>query len=515
MSGKTLTSKKFFQPIDRLALGIILVLSLLISLVLLTGSQVAPRVRDFSWHNKHVSADDTAFILTFSRPMNHGSVEDNLKLTPILTNTEKTNSQDSKIKGKVSWAGRKMAYTLLSPLPYGSDYQLQLQGAQEQLPGGGESKGRSIEPFTASFRSRDRAFAYIGVEGEEQGRLILYNLTQQKKTVLTPPDLVVMDFKPYSDGDRILFSANDRQNEIKGLLTEQLYTVTTGLLFQVPGKRAASPQSSGKITLILDSKDYQNLQFDLSGDGQTIVVQRVNRKNPAEFGLWILQANAKPRPLDNQPGGEFIISPDSASLAVLQGQGVAILPLTPAAEPLDFLPKFGKVLSFSSDNSTATMVKFNTDYTRSLFLVNNQGTERELLRTTGSIINCQFTPSKEKLYCLLTQLIKGEEYREEPFIATIDLKTEPNIPTPVQPLVVLPEQRDIQMSLSPDGLALLFDQVGTKPPLETDSLRTVDGQAIATGRLWLLPIVDTINSEPSPQLQPEELLAGFHPRWIP
>ncbi|HBB33018.1 MAG TPA: hypothetical protein DDZ80_31410 [Cyanobacteria bacterium UBA8803] len=514
MSGQTATSKKWLQPIDRLALGIMVVLSLLIGLLLLSGDRTAPRVRDFSWQDKQVSARDTAFILTFSRPMHHASVEKNLQLAPVLPEGK---PEQSLIKGKISWAGRKMAYTLPAPLPYGTSYQLQLGQAKEQLPGRA-SQGKSLAPFQATFRSRDRVFAYVGVEGQEQGRLVLYNLTQQKKTLLTPPDLVVMEFKPYSDGDRILFSANDRQNEAKGLLTEQLYTVTTGLSFTSPGRRPGSAKPAGKIELVLDSKEYQNLQFDLSADGQSIVVQRVKRSNQAEFGLWLLQPGKEPRPLETQASGEFLIAPDSASIAVLQGQGVAILPLTSeaAAKPLDFLPKFGKVLSFSGDGAAATMVKFNTDYTRSLFWVNNQGVEKELLRTTGSILNCQFTPTKEKLYCLLTQLIKGEDYREEPFIAAIDLKpNQASSKIPVQPLVVLPEQRDIQISLSPDGLALLFDQVATKPPSASDTLKTSDGQAIATGRLWLLPIVDTATSESPPQVQPDELLPGFHPRWLP
>jgi hypothetical protein len=40
-----------------------------------------------------------------------------------------------------------------------------------------------------------------------------------------------MDFKPYPDGDRILFSASDRKRQEQGLLAQQLYTVTTGLAF--------------------------------------------------------------------------------------------------------------------------------------------------------------------------------------------------------------------------------------------------------------------------------------------
>jgi hypothetical protein len=502
MSGRTLTAKTLLQPIDRVALGVMLVLSLLIGILLLSGDHTAPRVRDFSWQDKQVGAQDTAFTFTFSRPMNHDSVAANLKITPPLP-------------GKISWAGRRMAYTPLFPVPYGTEYKVQLQGAKDQFPGL-QSKGTLVEPFTASFRTRDRAFVYIGVEKEEQGRLILYNLTAQKKMILTPPDLVVMDFKPYPDGDRVLFAASDRKSQEQGLLNQQLYTVTTGLSFQIPGQAGASPNSLGRVDLVLDSKDYQNLKFDLSADGKTILAQRVNRRNPSEFGLWIIQPDAKPRPLENQPGGDFVITPDSSSVAIAQGQGVAILPLTTAAKPLDFLPKFGMVLSFARDGSAATMVKFNTDYTRSLFLVTNQGVQKELLRTTGSIQSCEFTPTKEKLYCLLTQLIEGEEYQEEPFLAAIDLKdTKDSSESPVQPLVVLPNQRDIQMSLSPDGLALLFDQVVTRPPSATDMLRTNEGQAIGQGLLWLLPLVEATSSNPPAQLQPEQLLAGFHPRWLP
>jgi hypothetical protein len=506
MSGKTVTSKKSLQPIDRLALVVILVLSLLIGILLLNGDRTAPRVRDFSWQDKQVGAEDTGFVLTFSRPMNHATVETNLQIEPP-------------IPGKFSWAGRRMAYTPLFPVPYGNKYQVQLKGAKDQLSKN-KVKGAWMPPFTASFRTRDRAFAYVGVDGDEQGRLILYNLTNQKKTILTPPDLVVMDFKPYPDSDRILFSASDRKSQEKGLLSQQLYAVTTGISFQSPDKPEVSPQPSGRVDLVLDSKEYQNLKFDLATDGKTIVVQRLNRRNPADSGPWIIQGDTKPRSL-GVAGGDFLITPDSNALALLQGQGVAIVPLKPGAKPLDFLPKFGQVLSFARDGSAAAMVKFNVDPaqpTRSLFLVTNQGVQKELLRTMGSILKCEFTPKKDALYCLLTQLIAGEEYQEEPFLAAIDLKNandSKQLPADVRPLVVLPNQRDIQMSLSPDGLALLFDQLGTRPPSATDNLRTNEGQAIATGLLWLLPLADTTSSNTAVQVQPEQLLPGFHPQWLP
>ena len=492
----SVTSKPFFQPLDTVGISLMLVLSLLIGLLLWQGDAVAPRVRDFSWQDKQVGAEDTSFTLTFSRPMDIKSVEANLQIDPPLP-------------GKISWAGRRMAYTLLAPAPYGISYQVQLQGARDIFTQEG-TKVRSIQPFQGEFRSRDRALIYLGVEGE-QGRLVLYNLTQQRKTLLTPQDLVVFDFKSYPAGEKILFSATDRKNNRK-TSASQLYTVTTG----IHADDANTPP--GKIDLILDSKDYQNLKFDLSADGKTIVVQRVSQRNPGEFGLWVLRSSDRsdsrptPQPIQSEPGGDFIITPDSTAIAVAQGQGVAILPLQAAAEkPLDFLPQFGTVLDFAKDGSQAAMVKFNSDYTRSLFLVTNQGVQKQLLRTTGSIVSCQFAPA-QNLYCLLSQLLQGQEYREQPYLAAIDLNTGKQ-----KPLVVLPNQQDVQMSLSPDGLALLFDQVNTATTSHASSEpQTSQGQAIATSRLWLLPLLSASSAGTTDQPQPEQLpLPGFHPSWLP
>ena len=492
--------KPFLQPLDRVAIGLMLMLSVLIGLLLWNGDHSAPRVRDFNWENKQIGAADTAFIFTFSRPMDQASVEANLKLEPPLP-------------GKFSWAGRRMAYTLTMPAPYGTKYQIQLQDAQDRFTAEGKNRA-VIQPFLSQFRTRDRAFAYIGVEGEEEGRLILYNLTQQQKRVLTSKNLMVMDFKPYPAGDRILFAATERRANRQGVLDQKLYTVTTGLHFASPDQPTPELEKAGQLKLVLDSKEYQNLKFDLSADGQTIVVQRVNQRNPGDFGLWLLKEEAPPQPIQTQPGGDFLITPDSSALAFAQGQGLALLPLQPQADPLDFLPKFGMVLSFAQDGSAAAMVKFNTNYTKSLFLVTNQGVQKEVLKTEGSILSAQFDPTKQVLYCLLTELIPGNDYRERPFLVAINLST-----AEAKPLLRLPDgQRDIKMNLSPDGLGFLFDQTiaAKEDRAGTNALRTNDGKAIATSRLWLLPVTPPGTTEAPVQMQPEQLpLAGLHPRWLP
>ena len=490
--------------IDKISLALIFALSLVIGGLVWGGKacgtdcfmRTSPRVRDFSWQDKQIGAEDTAFILTFDRPVDRASVEENLVIEPPL-------------KGKISWAGRRLAYTLEAPAPYGETYQLQLRGARERFTAE-EEAGQFIEPFVGQFSTRDRAFAYIGIQGEEKGRLILYNWIEGTIAMLTPPDLVVVNFEFYPKGDRILFSAAERGSGIDGMRALKLYRVTTGL-----NSGEKKPSDRPKVELILDNQDYQNNKFDLSPDGRTIVVQRINRKNPTDFDLWKIEPGAKPKRL-NVRGGDFLIAPDGQALAIAQGEGIGILPLEPGAEPLDFLPKFGKILSFSPDGSAAAMVNFNTDnaqlrYTRSLFYVNNQGIEKELLNIKGSIIDCQFNPAVTHLYCLLTQLLEGEQFREQAYFAQIDLKA-----SKVMPIMALPDYRDMHISMAPDGVGILFDQaIAADTPEITDPLTTNAGEAIVGGRLWLL-IPGSANSPHSSQPHLEELpLAGFRPQWLP
>ena len=492
-------NQRLLEPIDKIAIALIIALGIVIGLLVWGGNacgrdcifHTGPQVSHFSWQNKLVGGEDRAFVLTFNRPMDRSSVEQNLVIDPSLP-------------GKFSWSGRRLAYTLEKPAPYGQAYQVQLHGAKEKFAAGSEA-GEIIKPFVGEFRSRDRAFAYIGSEGKEKGRLILYNWTKQTKTVLTPPNLIVFEFESYPQGDRILFSAAEKSSGNDAVRTLQLYTVTTKL------NQNNKKQTTPKVKLILDNHQYQNNKFDLSQDGKVIVVQRVNRKNPADFGLWMIADNKPPQPLQDFPGGDFLLAPDSKTIAVAKGEGIALLPLQANTEPLDFLAKFGRVVAFSNDGSGAAMVNYNTDnpdlrYTRSLFYVNNLGVEKELLNIEGSILDCKFNPNATHLYCLLTELKKGEEYREKPYLAHINLKT-----AEVSPILALPEYQDSKISMSPDGLGILFDQVLTTNSTSTVSLpATNSGEAIIDSRLWLLiPSSSTVH-------QVEQLpIVGFRPQWLP
>ena len=116
----------------------------------------------------------------------------------------------------------------------------------------------------------------------------------------------------------ILFSAIDRTRDNEGVQDIKLYRVATGLN---PGEEEA--QFTPDIELILDNTDYQNLQFKLAADGEAIAVRRVSRKDPSDFGLWLLRPEQEPQPI-GLSGGDFAIAPDGKTLAVPQGEGIGI-----------------------------------------------------------------------------------------------------------------------------------------------------------------------------------------------
>ncbi|MCZ8028551.1 MAG: Ig-like domain-containing protein [Microcystis sp. M53603_WE2] len=474
---------------DRLVLATILALIAGISSILIQGNQVPTRGENFSWQGRKIGVRDNYFTLSFNRPIDRSDIETSLVINPPLP-------------GKISWAGDRLTYTLTELPIYGKKYQVKLPIAQG-------------EDFIGEFYSHDRAFAYIGVNQEERGRLIVCNIiqgpnnvTELKKTILTPGDLVVTDFQIYPRGDRILFSAFDGSDLGRDTPKQQLYTITTGLNHDEHGQNLPS----GRIERFLDGKTYQNLRFDLSDNGKTLIVQRINHGNPGDASLWVIRDDGQSRPLGMQ-GDNFLLSPDGKKAVVSQTGGVAVIPLDVQGGKPQFLPTYEKILAFSRDGRQKLMVKSEPDNQRSLFLLDDRGESRLLLRTANPIISCQFEPRQEKtLYCLKSDLVMGSDgkVKEEPFLGIIELKT-----GKMTPLLALPNYRDVQMSMSPDGVALLFDQLATTPFGVRNDLVTGEGSSIADGRLWLLPLPDQFSPNSSTKILPQELNAGFKPRWLP
>jgi hypothetical protein len=75
-------------------------------------------------------------------------------------------------------------------------------------------------------------------------------------------------------------------------------------------------------------------------------------------------------------------------------------------------------------------------------------------------------------------------------------------------MILLPIQQGIQMSLAPDGLAVMFDQAD-----KGESLNQIV-QGDSNGILWLLPIPPNIRELTTPVAAERLPIPGWHPRWL-
>lgn len=473
---------KILQPLDRAALSSIFCLTVLIGLLLWSGDRTVPKVYNFSWQNQQVGVNDTAFILTFNRAMNWESVAANLRIKPSLP-------------GKLSWSGRRLAYTLTHPISYGQTFQLELGGATATQ---GQNQQQMMEPFRYQFRSRDLAFAYLGISGQENGRLVLKNLTQKNQQILSPRYLNVLNFKVDASHERILFTALDRTDPTQTIFDAKLY--------------AASLNQPGETKLVLDNDTDQILKFDVTPDGETTVVKRYRRGESSTITLSVLADDDSIQPvIDNDVDGDFAITPDGKTAAVSQSQGVSFVSIVPgdSAEPIKFLPQFNYAISFARDGTAALMVKRNEDATQALFWVPNEGVEQQLLTTTGYFFDAQMDPTTQWVYCLYSEFNPDAGFRSDLKLSAISLKTGRH-----QNLKTFPGQATGHLSLAPDYSGLLYEEIIVTDQPHPSEVKNIVGQTITDSTLWLLPLTEKAQSS-QPIMKPYTVVSGLQPAWIP
>ncbi len=486
-------------PFDRVGLVLMLILAVLTALLYVRGNPPRLRVTDYSWQNSKIGAQDRVLRLSFNQPLrNQGIVQKSLTIDPPL-------------QGQWSGQGRHFFYTL-SELPrYGTNYQVKLEVDPAQVA------GKKFDDFVTLLSTHDRAFVYIGVGGEERGRLILFNITNPQKpskTILTPKDLLVQQFQIYPQGDRLIFLAYDPNQRNPSL---QVFSVTTGV------KQNASQQEAipGKIERLLSDANYDNLQLTLASNGQTLVWRRVNRQNKADSGLWVWPEGENPRPLgvnsqnfSLSAQGRWLAFSTGSAMAIAEQWGVSVMPLEPKAGAFQFFAGYGQPLAFSPDETELMVSQPQTNYQTNLLTLSlKDGAPQASLPLKNPLLDCQIQPRQiQTLYCLQKDVVQREDGNayEEPFLSVLDRNRQES-----RPLLTLPNYPDVKMSVAPDGLAILFDQVGTAPASSDHDLFTPSQQSITDGRVWLLELPDRLEEIATSEVIPQELAVGFAPQWMP
>ncbi|MGQ9838888.1 MAG: hypothetical protein ACUVRV_13225 [Cyanobacteriota bacterium] len=465
----------FPQPLDRWVAGITLGSFIVGVILFLLGNHTAPYVQDFNWNQQRVGSRDLQMVLTFNRPMDADSVVTHLQIQPPLP-------------GRMRKLGRRFFWTLTEPAPYGQTYRVQLQGAQDER---GQPMSR---PFEGAFRTPDRQLLGIATDPPQAGRLFLFNLETGSTTLLTPVGIKVTQMQPSADGQYVYYFAT-----ATGIQNQDLYRLNL---------------EDHSSQLLLDHRGYQNLRFQVSPTGELVVAERMPlQQDPSgqvETQLWIQKTHRDPfqrLQLHTAVGGDFLISPDESSLLISQGQGVGIVPLHPQAAAESFLAQFGQTLAIRPDGAFGALLRFNPDYTRSLWIVSNTGSSQEILVAEGSIGVGAFSATAPVFYALVNQ-IDPETYAESPRLLAIPWEEGSQIE------VVRAEYPiELDFSLAPDGRILAYTLLepfqGVPDPLAPLS-RT--GQAIASAQTWLLEVE---NGLPIPSSRRRLPLGSSTLAWIP
>lgn len=465
----------FPQPLDRWV-ALTTLGSCIVGIILfLLGNHTAPYVQDFNWQQQRVGSRDLQMVLTFNRPMDPDSVAAHLEIQPPLP-------------GRMRKVGRRFFWTLTEPAPYGQTYRLRLQAAQDER---GQPMSR---PFEGEFRTPDRQLLGVATDPPQAGRLFLLNLETGSTTLLTPAGLKVTQMQPSADGRYVYYFAT-----ATGIQNQDLYRLNL------------EDQSS---QLLLDHRGYQNLRFQVSPTGELVVAERMPlQRDPSglvETQLWIQRTHRdafQPLQLDTAVGGDFLISPDESNLLISQGQGVGIVPLHPRASAESFLAQFGQTLAIRPDGAFGALLRFNPDYTRSLWIVSNTGNSQEILVAEGSIGVGAFSATAPVFYALVNQ-IDPETYSESPRLLAIPWEEGGQIE-----VVRAEYPMGLDFSLAPDGRTLAYTLLepvqGVPDPLAPLS-RT--GQAIARAQVWLL---DLENGLPIPSSRRRLPLGSSMLAWIP
>jgi hypothetical protein len=153
------------------------------------------------------------------------------------------------------------------------------------------------------------------------------------------------------------------------------------------------------------------------------------------------------------------------------------------------------------------MINYNTDNAKlrgrqSLVYVNNLGIQKELLKTEGSIQNCQFDPIATHLYCWLTELTKGEVYTEQPYLAKINLQT-----LQTTTIVKLAKYQDSKISVAPDRLGILFERSPNNYAPATEA------STKANNSIWLA-IPNSSQTNSTATIIEQLPFVGFRPQWL-
>ena len=427
------------------------VIGLVLGSMLLLGDQSKPQVKDSNLVDQKLRPEKAYMLFTFNRPMDRASIEKGFTINPP-------------VMGKFSWSGKRFAFTPKNPLAYGQKYDLQMMGKDQT--------GKVMIPFKSTITTPVRKFFYVGTEGSEKDHLFAVNFESKQQQQLTPNNQVVLKFSPHPNGSKAYYFAF--RPEDKTSLLEQDYQSLYEVNF------AQSDKASSQF--IADFKQWSNIDFALSPDGNNLLIQRLKKDSTPEFGLWLLNTNKSN--LDWQPfyysqlSGAVSFTPDSGALAGIDSGGLVIAPLPTEQKKKpqpEFITGYAQFFDFSADGQSALVSRYDAAFRSELVILRTSGQIQKIITTEATLSRAQFDPLRQYAYVILLFEPKQVEGRQHYQLVRFDLKTGKQ-----KELWNQMDRNLIAFDLSPDGKYILAEHTKSVPLKSTlrRSLERVGGSEL-------------------------------------
>ncbi len=472
------------STLDRAFLSALLGIGGLIVVILIRGDRTVPQVDQFNYHQQTISPFKAQLHFTFNREMDKASVEQGFRITPETS-------------GRFSWLGRKMAFTPSLPLPYNTQFQIEIRDALD-------ANGIALPvTYQSQFSTTEQRLVYLGSEGEERLRLVLWKSQSQTRQILTPPHLMVLEHQPSQDGQTLYFSATDKNNIDPTFHWTSLQQVFS---LHLPTQ---------ELKLVADNKGVINYGFVVSEDQRTVVLARLDRHAPDiedPFSLWFKssdQSQWQPLPQQGIVDVPFFLSPDAYQVLGPGSSGFVLIPLAAQATP-QYVGSFTHAYGFSPNGQKLLFTKTSRqdDFTQysHLIVLGADGSKHTALQNYGVLDHLRFGPQGETIYFVMTQG-KQDVSMSLPFhLYAYHLPSQS-----LRPLTQDPEWSEEAFHISQDGQRIVYERY---PTLEEDNLgpefrdtleRT--GEDLSNAELWVFEIESQSNNPLH--------LKGRKPQWLP
>ncbi|CAN5128486.1 hypothetical protein BH11PAT4_BH11PAT4_1060 [soil metagenome] len=436
-----------------------LLLAVVVAVVLIVGDRSQPKIGKI---DESLSVNQP-IIVSFDRPMKKETVEKGFKLL----------GGGSEVKGTFSWSSRAAAFIPDEPLAYGTSYALSLATIEDM-------EGHVLRnQYSATVRTSEPRFAYMTPDFG----LSLFNAASKQSIALSDKNEKILDYAVSSDGEWLLASFQDRQDE-----------KTSGIFSMRLGQNGGSD----KVTLYKGT-DAIYSKVELCGPDSVAVVSRSDIDDKGlieESGLVTFPLAEKGFEFEKQlpflsseevPSANTLVCSSASDQVIYQSRTGNVV-LGSLSEPMgDALGSYLFAFGFSPKGTTVLLgdtTSATLPTNRVAYAINDKGLREMISDNATDSAYPAYDPTEQILAIAedVSDIGSEDNFRTH---FKIVLRQRDRGTVTVRPVTEgSAETSDEHPTWSHDGRFLTFESIPREEGYERDRPRNNDGSFI-DGEIWL------------------------------